>query len=342
VLALIGLLAPVLLIALGPAHLHALRDPLMRAAHRSIFEFKSFAVMEAPRPWRVFLSTYGFLVPALLLAPLLALWRGVPAARRLALGGCWLVTVLLLALGLAQVRWMGLFAGNAAILFGLVLAGLASAQGRATIACRSLAILLLLAGLGHAGWMARAECRDVLPLSRSERVDADLLRKAHNQSLIDVAIMKMISLDLGRRRGDAPWRMLAAMDFSPYLQYFAGIPCVGSLYWENAAGLAATAAFLNDETGATALEIARARRLTHVLLIASPVMVESTHHLAMSDLPPRHSLVSRLIVDSPDLPLWIMPDVTLLSVARARRTYLNYRFEVPIVIHRLHLPPESD
>lgn len=337
-LAAAGVCLPVILITLGPADLHALRDPLMRAVHRYIIEFKTYAAVKEPEAVREFFGTYGLLLGPLLLAPAIAFLRGVPAALRPVLLVTWLVTVVLLATGLLQTRWLQLFAGMLAILLAVAIAALAQFEGRRAWAGRMGAVLLALACLGHAGWIAAAETRSIRPLIDGDTITLDVADRNTNQDIIKAGMLKMISVDLGRRRGNAEWRALASLDLAPYLHYHAGIPAVASLYWENTAGMAASVAFLTDSSGETARAIARERGLTHIMLAVGGQNVIRYHELGGIDLDSpaaRRTLVSRLNIDDPSLPLWVFPDLLLIRLSGPKRPYLNVEFQTPILVYRL-------
>lgn len=333
-----GVLAAPLLLAFGPQELHALRDPFMRGIHRHIIEFQSFRALEGPHALKAFLNSYQAMLAPLIVVPAMLLVREIPVRTRQILLTVWVATVAMLVLGLLQVRWMALYAGFQAVLLGITLGTLGRFTGRGLIPARALALLLVL-GLGvHATRFFRHHHLATHALIHSESLTPAVLSRTHNQEIVNSALLKHMALDLGRRRGGAPWRAMANTDLAPFLHYFAGIPAVGSLYWENAAGLRDTLAFLNDESGATAQDIARTRGITHTILIASHDSARYFHDLAglpHIDGRPRPSLVSRLVVDSPDLPLWLFPEVTLTAAAITPRRFRNRTFEAPIIVHRV-------
>lgn len=324
-----GILAAPLLLAFGPDGLHALRDPIIRAIHRHIAEFNTYAELVGPSPFRSFLFTYGPVCVPLLAAPVLAILPGTPAAFRKPLATLWIVAVALLALGLAQARWMVLFAGTLAVLLGLTAAAMAQSAGPGARALRTLSAALVLALFLHAGLIVRTEHRVFRSTLAGRQLDQDF---------VNSACLKMISLELGRRRGDADWRFMADTGVAPHLHYFAGIPSVGSLYWENGPGMRDVTDFFNDESGETARTIAARRGLTHVMIFAWGDTTRIYHDLA--DRGPEHdglrqTIISRLMVDAPTLPLWIMPDVALSRVTRTRWRFFDESFEAPITVHRL-------
>src|SRR5690606_9524564 len=127
-----------------------------------------------------------------------------------------------------------------------------------------------------------------------------------------------------------------------FLHYFAGIPSVSSLYWENLAGVSAAAAFFNDESGATAHQIARDLGLTHLMVPEGREVVRLFHDLGGrgpdQDAQGR-TLISRLATRSADPPAWIEVDFSLLPVARARRSYRGLALHAPLSIYRLQPEP---
>ncbi len=60
-------------------------------------------------------------------------------------------------------------------------------------------------------------------------------------------------------------RMLCHFGFAPALRYYARVPVVASLYWENVAGMRFTAAALGASTDEEARRLLHARGITHVM-----------------------------------------------------------------------------
>jgi hypothetical protein len=179
--------------------------------------------------------------------------------------------VVLLVLAFAQVRWLGI--DCAVWLVALVVAGFATTAtgtgfqwtvGRWIIA----GALLALIGLPYPWYVARtglaAAAHD---LGASEQ---DMYRVATR----DVA--RWLRTRLGGERGV----VLAAPTETTSFIYHGGFDGLGTLYWENGAGLKAAAEIFGAATPERALQLVRQHGITHFVLFSWAPFAESYARLA--------------------------------------------------------------
>ena len=112
--------------------------------------------------------------------------------------------------------------------------------------------------------------------------------------------------------------LLAPTEYAPYFWYYARIPCVASLYWENLSGnTAAAAAFADPSPGATnALAIVSDRRVSHLLMLEGPahaLLFDDLHSGVFSQPHAAATLAGTLAGADSDNPLppWLAVDTDL-------------------------------
>lgn len=281
-----GALAAVLplVLWLGPADWHQLKDPLLqRLHHHFIIEFAPSPNM-APGHFHELLLTYRLPVLTLLLVPAF-LW--IPALRlpeepRRILRSAWLWAVFFLVAISWQVRW-GFLCGIALWLLALLgaaavwtdsAAGKTAARGR-----RWLIAGLALLTAADAGWGI---------LSRTRLENRIATAEAIPESWIQNNVKKRLALRWGLAMGSQTWRFAGTAPVVSLIYYYTGIPGVASFYWENAAGWHAETALMADTTphAETARAICKERGLTHLMssvpsdypLLYNQVATGNTNH----------------------------------------------------------------
>jgi hypothetical protein len=103
--------------------------------------------------------------------------------------------------------------------------------------------------------------------------------------------------------------LLASPDTSTTVGYYGRFPTIGTLYWENADGLKAAAAMLAAIDPAEAERLIRARRVTHVALVARENFIEEYYrllHPASGPLDYQRTLAWRLLMGEAPPP-WLQP-----------------------------------
>ncbi len=188
-------------------------------------------------------------VVGLMCAPFLLRGRNAVESRESAVFAVALApTVLLLAMSMAQVRWVGVAAALALVTIVLA-AGLLVPAGSGlawTRSRRTAAAALLLATL-----LASPVASSRLPLARTDGPQ-QLARDAAHW--------------LRRRVDNDPAVVFASPNATTWLTYFGGFPGVGTLYWENLEGLRAAAAIYTAPTADSLRTLLRERGVTHLVL----------------------------------------------------------------------------
>lgn len=240
---------PVAMLA-GGVRVFALSDPFMQALHRAhIAEFQSLPHYFGGRLLEpMFLAQWFPAVTVLVFATWL--WRRLPdAGVRAQLTRSFVPSLALLALGFWQIRWWGLAYGAVFVLAaqGLALLGPTSVRPETRHFWRTLLLLALVPGVIQAALAARHAAipteRDVFHL-----VERDV---AHRLRL---------------RAGTRPLVVASTPDATTALIYSANARGLGTMYWENAAGLRTAAALFAARSADEAHAIIRHTGVTHVLL----------------------------------------------------------------------------
>ena len=247
-----------LLIAFGPVSWHLLKDPLLLRLHQAyIVEFFHSSVS-----LHALLATYRLPALALLAAPLILLARNrlsLPPHIHSVLFSSFLFAIFFFAAVTWQHRWGFIFA---AALYALAfLLGLALMEIRSPRCARfAVAAALLAAALSIVDAVYAIHCRLRLEnrLAVADAIPDDWIR---------YDMYKRISLRFAAQMGTNRWAIAGIPDDAPSVYYYASIPSVASLYWENAPGWHAETAIMADTSPAfsNALATARERGITHFI-----------------------------------------------------------------------------
>ncbi len=269
--------------------MHALRDGMMWRMHARITEFRTHGQVFNEAAFRWLFRDFGVFV----LLPFVAGWTilrgrlGVRTITGVVTGLA--ISLLFFALTVQQFRWAPFLAAGL-IFLAVVLIG--SKQPNARISGLVFTLLLL-----NSAWFAFSEWRALLgPRQIDVRAGAAL-------SLAEKRTLTALGEHLGGREA----RFIGEMDVAPQLAYFANATSVGSFYWENAQGLADTAAFMTTTTDDEALAILRERGITHVLIDRSPDFARSFSYIRHGDDDlklVRETLAGRLVRG--DIPPWLV------------------------------------
>lgn len=284
----------------GPEQ-YSLRDPIVLRCHEFIAEFL---------PARLFYTRLAalreFAIAVVVLpAAFWALW-----VHRKEKAQAWPIGMALIPicsyslLILLQRRW-GEFLQVSLVVAGVLLAGNE----------RFRRISYLIAAISLAG-MTCDLVSGVREL-RSEKLRDDLQSAVRAR---DIAVVCRL------HNGGSEINVLADDALAPALYACAGIRTVGALYWENASGIRDSAICLASHDDAEALRIIRARRITHIIVEASPRLAIQTTRIARGTLDPEvgnKSLAWRLARPEPLPPPWLTLQVeqTFLGSEYPTRIY---------------------
>lgn len=264
-----AILAPLATILVGGAKVFIIRDPLILQLSARVAEGLSLpkamhlvgsSILWVRVPWVV-----ATLVPAGIL-----LFRR-PRADRLALAYTILVCVVFLALGCFQVRF---FANSGGPLICVALVALASLAAAWTQRARWL-LLLAVAGALSVPIIAREVSTRKIIAAR-EVAEIDALQPLYR----DIAA----ALRAAQPEGDIV--LLTNPDASNAIGYYGRLKTIGTLYWENLAGVKAAAAMHAATSPAEARALMAARGVTHIAVISESSFVQEYFQLARPEASP--------------------------------------------------------
>jgi hypothetical protein len=300
-LAIAAVLVLPMAILLGGPRVYALRDPLLWRLHQDIEEFRPLTFLfgrlslgqlaEALSPLPIFLLIAGVL--------LWRRWRD-PQTRSLLLLA--LVPALLIGgLATAQIRWMGMWLAALAVL-GALCVRLVLSDGQRLLGlggwARWIVLVLPFAGLAWGGIRIVSESR---ALTRGRSVAAEDVA-----SLIICDMAQVIARDAGHR----PAVVLASPDATVQLAWFGQLRGIGTLFWENRAGLAASTELFTCTSEKEARELLARRQVEYVVLFSERSFLGTFYQLAhgrRDDRAAREIFFGRLLFSGATPPGWLRP-----------------------------------
>jgi hypothetical protein len=247
----LAVISPLVVIIAGGTAAFMLSDPFIADLRHYVIEGKSLPA--TARSFGIGVIAYQLASWLVLIPAALGLWR----ARNdgVLLGFVALVAAVFIAMGFWEVRWW-LVGSATQIALLLVLVAGTRHPWRWTLALAGLAFLPSTVQRVVA---ARAIVRDGVVDHR------DVLQPLYR----DIAA----TLRASQPNGDII--LLASPNTSMGVGYYGNFQTLGTLFWENAAGLKAAAAIYSARTDAEAAELIRARRVTHIAMIsAAPFLHE--------------------------------------------------------------------
>jgi hypothetical protein len=243
---------PLLAVVLASAQTFRVADPFLWRIHSvHISEFQSLGGLLAKGSnW----DTLAVCLPALLLVP--PLWFAIrktaapPARAALALSLA--PAVVALAMGAGQVRWLSLAFALSVPAVAVFLRDVerAAIRSRITLLAWSVAGALVLAPGA------------VKALQRTLSADEFTTEEMRSLAVRDVAHW------LRLRAGNDRVTIAAAPTSTTSLIYFGNFSGVGTLYWENAAGLRSAAALFAAQSSEEARAIAERLGVTHIVFFS--------------------------------------------------------------------------
>lgn len=246
------ILAPVVAIKLGGAHVFLLSDPFLVGLHRTITEF-------LPLFTRVRIDGVGTHYETLLLYPIfyvfvgVLIWRGRPEGR-FALTFTLVPTVLLHALGLWQTRW-GMSAAPLQVVLLVTGINELRASAWASVARWRRPAIVVAAVLAFFTWPTVVRAVDTAKVAYYRAV---LPGDARQVIYREVAEMIRES----QPQGDVV--LFASPNTSVNVAFFGDFKTLGTLYWENVDGLKAAAEISSARTEEEAVRLIRKYGVTHL------------------------------------------------------------------------------
>ena len=249
------------LILFGPAEWYLPRSGIMLRLHtHHINEFWTLFTVAGPRWPAVFFHAFKLLLLAGLGALLLHFRRRLSLAQQTILLPLACLSAVFLLLYLWQIRWAPFALAAEFLLSAFVLAALAERLRTPPPdpLLRPFLVLLPLLFIyqfGDAVWEIAGPLRLLFKVEKIET------------SWLTPLLQRNLMLRLKAQSEGKPLRLMLPAEMAPAAYYFGVGDSIGSLYWENPAGLAATAEFFGAPLpGSRAREIARERGVTHVLM----------------------------------------------------------------------------
>lgn len=285
---------PALVVALAPAQTFRLTDPLLWRIHSAhISEFQSLGGLLAKGLNR---DTLALCLPVLLLAPplWLAARKAAPPPLRATLVLALAPAVVAWAMGAGQVRWLGLAFAMSVPAVAVFLRGIecAAVRSRAALLAWTVAGAVVLApGAANA-------------VQRTMRAGESTRDEIRSLAVRDVAHW------LRLRAGADRVVVAAAPTSTTSLIYHGSLSGVGTLYWENAAGLRNAAALFGAQSSGEARAVAERLGVTHIVFFSwepfEPALARLHLGLAEDAPLPADTFATRLL-SSPVPPPWLSP-----------------------------------
>ena len=241
---------PLLTIVVGGRSVFLVADPLVGGLGKFVAEGMPFSAVFASRSLRALMYE---LPSVLLIIPAIMIWRVRPGPRGIVTGALIVITLATFGLGLIQYRWFQTAsAAEITLLIALFSAGHDSPPRRQWWRIVLVAVACFLLPLGI------LVTNELLENRRGVVFSSDLLQPLYR----DVAAV------LRRDQPQGEIVVLAGPDATAGIGYFGKFSGLGTLYWENADGLHASARILTAVTDDEARRLIRRHGVTHVVMIA--------------------------------------------------------------------------
>lgn len=254
-------------IAFGGATVFAPNDPFLKRLFRFISELQPL-LQRFSRGQINLALTLGWHPILVAGAGLLLFSRRVERGTKAALAFLTIPILLLLALQFYQTRW-ALLAGP----FYIVLAAIFIPQLWRLIPARfSDRALILLLALPFGYYLVLSPLQLLLTPVWRQYFSREQIPISPRQAMI--VLHRQMAYALREDAGDRPVVLLSSPNSSVFLAGLGGFQTVGTLYWENVAGLKAAASMLNAQTDEEAFALLEQRGVTHIALITWENFIE--------------------------------------------------------------------
>lgn len=288
-LPLLAVAAPAAAIAGGGVAVFAVSDPFVGAMRHFVAEGMSLPALV--RRFGMQAVAGEVAIAAAVLAPAAWRWRRSAEARAaLLLAGC--VALGFVAMGVAEMRWWTTAAAAQVVVLALCAGTIVNGE-----TVRRWALIGAVAGClmpaAYRVWQDAGENR------RGAVAEGDLLQPLYR----DIAA----ALRASQPEGDIV--VLANPNASAGVSYFGDFKTLGTLYWENTAGLRAAAEIFCGPTEAAEGKM-RARGVTHVVMIAQGNALGEYLQLLRPGAGERELKASfgyRLLMAPDNAPAWLQP-----------------------------------
>ncbi len=297
-LGLLAVLLPAIMIVVGGERVFVVSDHFLYALHDYfINEFMSLAAVAKTTGYHYALYSYTFTLAALLVVGLAIVRRSVPRDQRALLAFVALPALVMTLLAIRQIRWSGT---ASAMVFPVVLTAVWIVfSARCTRWRRiSLGLALFLSSLPTSVAVA---LRAWDAHERGNTVD---------QSIIPSVITRDICHRLAAASPGQRLTVLASPSTSTEIVYYGGAKALGTLYWENLAGLRKAAEIYSLQDENEALRRIKELGVTHILLFSwdsfGQRYVRLQRGLGKND-EARDGFIPALLEGTRPQPVWLTP-----------------------------------
>lgn len=292
-LAALAILAAPAAIVLGGADVFVVFDPFVARLSRYVSEgfstVKAVRLYGAERLWTevpMSMAAAGFAVAAGRRS------RGADRAVVVLAAG---VALALTGMAVAQIRW---WPTAAAAQIAVIAVAIRSFAGARPAWRPGLAALLACLGLGFYPAITRV-ARQYADNRRGAADRMDAFQPLYR----DIAAILRIAQPHGRIV------VLASPNASASIAYYGRFQAIGTLYWENLAGMKAAAEILAATSADEARRLVRARGITHVVMLSEEHFLAEDFALLHPGAPPEawQESFGAALLTGRDVPLWLEP-----------------------------------
>ena len=286
---------PPALALLFPGRFFLVSDPFVWALHRDyIVEFAPVWRRLREMPWADSLTVYGGAVPVALAGTAATLlWRRLDVTWRSRLLLVVAPALVVTLLGCRQSRWLGVCYGLWIAVIPVWLGALAATELPHGPWSRIVPVLLVI-GMLPFPFQAATTWWHLFRPTQMARTTAAML------------YVRDISQRLRLGTGNSPLVVASGPTTTTWLMYYGGARGLGTLYWENAAGLKASAAIFGARTDEEALAQIRRHGVTHLVHFSKNLFATPYTRLAQGlgpDRQPKEGFVLRALRTG-QLPPW--------------------------------------
>ncbi len=291
-LALAAVLAPLVAITIGGTAVFALRDPFIADLRHFVIEGQTLPTALRRIGFRPLWQDFGLVLAAT--AALGLAWR-LRGTARLGLLFLALMAAAWAALTFAELRWV-MMLGTTQVTLAVFLAALlvpTAPRGRRLALLGAIALGTVLIGASRI-----AATRD--KIARQWIAEDDGLQ----------LVFRHVAHVLRASEPSGDLVVLASPNASMSIGYYAPARTLGTLFWENAAGLKAAAEIFCARSEAEAAALIRARGITHVALVSNGLFLEEYFRLLHPAAPPeglRQTFGYQLFTQPGAAPRWLQP-----------------------------------
>jgi len=283
---------PPLIIAIGGTRVFVVMDPFLAQLHRQyIQEFLPLWRSIAGTGWSTFFSVVGAENIPLLVGVGLLIVRGRQVS--IVIWFSTIAAVIFTAIAWAQSRWLLNASGSQVTLAGLLLCWFMG-SGRNIIRWSVGVVAVSLLFLPSAVMRIPGGLKDL----REHRVSPKDAQSA---------LWRDIAATIRQSQPQGPITLLTSPNSSTALGYFGRFKTLGTLYWENSAGLKAAAAILAARNQDEAAVLVKKHGITHIAVISEEHFIDSYYrllHPGATDEEVRKCFGLQILIDR-SIPTWL-------------------------------------